>query len=295
MAPSGRPKERTNAQAPASRPPTLYAFGDFELDGPRFELRRAGEKVRIEPKVLDLLLVLVRSRHRIVHKSEILDALWPGVTVSDASISARRPRGAPRARRRRAAHHRHRAGPRLPLRGKRRRVAPCRSRRADARADASGGARSRLRGPRGGDGRRGSAPDRSDGRARLPRLALGRGGHRQDANGGRDRANGSCPGRHRAHGACASGRRSPAAPALGRNRPQAHARPERRCVETARRRGRTAAARRRAEGARGPLRALRGLVAIVRRGVAPVPARDRDRRSARGGRALAAASRAARA
>lgn len=64
----------------------IYAFGEFELDGPRFELRRAGEKVRIEPKVLDLLLVLVRSRDRVVLKAEILDALWPGVTVSEASI-----------------------------------------------------------------------------------------------------------------------------------------------------------------------------------------------------------------
>ncbi|HEY3817715.1 MAG TPA: AAA family ATPase [Polyangiaceae bacterium] len=86
MAPSGTPKERTTADAPASPPATVYAFGDFELDAPLFELRRAGDKVRIEPKVLDLLLVLVRSRDRIVQKSEILETLWPGVTVSEASI-----------------------------------------------------------------------------------------------------------------------------------------------------------------------------------------------------------------
>lgn len=86
MAPSGRSRDGATAEVPASAPATVYAFGDLELDGPRFELRKAGERVRVEPKVLNLLFHLVRARDRIVLKSEILDALWPGVTVSEASI-----------------------------------------------------------------------------------------------------------------------------------------------------------------------------------------------------------------
>ena len=45
-------------------------FGDYELDLARFELRRAGLRVRVQPKVLDLLVYLVRNRERVVPKEE---------------------------------------------------------------------------------------------------------------------------------------------------------------------------------------------------------------------------------
>jgi DNA-binding winged helix-turn-helix (wHTH) protein len=83
---SGKPQNRTATGPPTIHPGTIYRFGEFELDAPRFELRRGGRKVRVEPKVLDFLLLLVRSRERLVHRDEVLNALWPGVTVSDASI-----------------------------------------------------------------------------------------------------------------------------------------------------------------------------------------------------------------
>jgi predicted ATPase len=65
----------------------IYAFGDFELDERRFELRCAGSRVRVQPKVLDLIFLLVRARDRVVLKREMLDAIWADVTVSEASIS----------------------------------------------------------------------------------------------------------------------------------------------------------------------------------------------------------------
>ena len=37
----------------------IYAFGDFELDVDRFELRRADVKLEVQPKVLRLLLHLI--------------------------------------------------------------------------------------------------------------------------------------------------------------------------------------------------------------------------------------------
>lgn len=65
----------------------IYAFGEFELDDERFELRRGGAIVPAQPKVLDLLFLLVRNRNRVVRKQEILEALWPAVSVGEASLA----------------------------------------------------------------------------------------------------------------------------------------------------------------------------------------------------------------
>jgi predicted ATPase len=65
----------------------ILCFGDYELDDQQFELRSAGVKVPVQPKVLDVLLHLVRAADRVVLKRELLDAVWPGVVVSEASIS----------------------------------------------------------------------------------------------------------------------------------------------------------------------------------------------------------------
>jgi DNA-binding winged helix-turn-helix (wHTH) protein/tetratricopeptide (TPR) repeat protein len=59
----------------------------FELSEARFELRRAGVPVPVQPKVVDLLLHLVRHRDRVVLKDELLRALWPDVLVTEASLS----------------------------------------------------------------------------------------------------------------------------------------------------------------------------------------------------------------
>ncbi|MGE0324209.1 MAG: sigma 54-interacting transcriptional regulator [Polyangiaceae bacterium] len=63
------------------------SFGDFELDEPRFELRQAGVPVEIQPKVLDLVFFLVKNAERVVTKAELLDNVWPGVIVTEASLS----------------------------------------------------------------------------------------------------------------------------------------------------------------------------------------------------------------
>ncbi len=59
-------------------PPVIYRFGAFELDEGLYQLRREGEPVKLEPKVFDVLLTLVRHRDRVVSKDELLDRLWPG-------------------------------------------------------------------------------------------------------------------------------------------------------------------------------------------------------------------------
>jgi DNA-binding winged helix-turn-helix (wHTH) protein len=62
-------------------------FGEFELDEARFELRRAGVPQQVQPKVLDLLLYLVRHRDRVVKKEELFQHVWPDVAVSEGSLS----------------------------------------------------------------------------------------------------------------------------------------------------------------------------------------------------------------
>jgi DNA-binding winged helix-turn-helix (wHTH) protein len=74
----------------------IYRFGNFELDEASFELRRAGDAVSVQPKVLDVLAYLVRHKGRLITKEELFGCLWPGVTVSDASL-ARAIMGARRA------------------------------------------------------------------------------------------------------------------------------------------------------------------------------------------------------
>ena len=64
-------------------------FGEYELDLPCKELRRAGKAVHVEPQVFDLLLYLVRHRDRIVSKDELFEAIWHGRIVSEAALSSR--------------------------------------------------------------------------------------------------------------------------------------------------------------------------------------------------------------
>ena len=65
----------------------LYRFGETEVDLGRRELRRLGRGVPIEPKTFDLLAYLVRFHDRAVSKTELLDALWPGVFVSETALT----------------------------------------------------------------------------------------------------------------------------------------------------------------------------------------------------------------
>jgi DNA-binding winged helix-turn-helix (wHTH) protein len=66
--------------------PLHFVFSNFEIDEARFELRRAGEPVHVQPKVLDLIVYLAAHRERVVTKEELLDTVWRGVAVTEASL-----------------------------------------------------------------------------------------------------------------------------------------------------------------------------------------------------------------
>jgi len=61
----------------------------MELDLATFELRRAGEHVRMEPQVFDVLRYLVEHHDRVVPKEELMDQLWGGRFVSEAAVTSR--------------------------------------------------------------------------------------------------------------------------------------------------------------------------------------------------------------
>jgi len=65
----------------------IYKFAEFELDVPRFELRRSGAPRPIEPKAFDLLRCLIENRDRVVSKDELIERVWSGRIVSDSTLS----------------------------------------------------------------------------------------------------------------------------------------------------------------------------------------------------------------
>src|SRR5436309_2618474 len=51
-------------------------FGGFVLDVGRYELSRAGKPVRLERIPMDLLILLVREKGRLISREEIIERLW---------------------------------------------------------------------------------------------------------------------------------------------------------------------------------------------------------------------------
>src|SRR5260221_11881287 len=50
-------------------------------------LRRGAETVRLEPKAMELLLVLASRPGQVVSREELLSTVWPGVVVGDEALS----------------------------------------------------------------------------------------------------------------------------------------------------------------------------------------------------------------
>ena len=65
----------------------VYVFGDCVLDADRRDLKVAGESVTTQPKAFELLLYLVRNRHRAVNKDELQDQLWPRSIVTETALT----------------------------------------------------------------------------------------------------------------------------------------------------------------------------------------------------------------
>jgi DNA-binding winged helix-turn-helix (wHTH) protein len=64
----------------------FFAFGDFELDVEIGELKRSGERVAVQPKVLATLRYLIEHRDRVVSRRELIDALWGGQHLNNIAV-----------------------------------------------------------------------------------------------------------------------------------------------------------------------------------------------------------------
>lgn len=62
-------------------------FGDVVLDRDARTVTRLGRPVHLSPKALDLLWTLAAARPRVVPKAELLELVWPGTFVTDASLA----------------------------------------------------------------------------------------------------------------------------------------------------------------------------------------------------------------
>jgi DNA-binding winged helix-turn-helix (wHTH) protein len=62
-------------------------FAEFTLDTDARQLFDHSREVHLSPKAFELLRVLVEERPRAISKQELLDRIWPGTFVSDASLA----------------------------------------------------------------------------------------------------------------------------------------------------------------------------------------------------------------
>ena len=65
-----------------------HRFADCTLDEARLTLTRRGEVVAVEPKVFDLIHLLVRNAGDLVTRDQLVDEVWGGRIVSESAISA---------------------------------------------------------------------------------------------------------------------------------------------------------------------------------------------------------------
>ncbi len=66
-----------------------FAFGDWQVDPSRGLLTAAdGESVRLEPRLMDLLLLFAGSDGRVLWKDEITTAIWGARAIGDDTLAA---------------------------------------------------------------------------------------------------------------------------------------------------------------------------------------------------------------
>src|SRR5262245_23897824 len=67
----------------------LFLFGGYRLDDARVSLTGPDGQVHCEPQVFGVLVHLVRNRHRVVPKEELLDVVWGNRFVSESALTSR--------------------------------------------------------------------------------------------------------------------------------------------------------------------------------------------------------------
>jgi DNA-binding winged helix-turn-helix (wHTH) protein len=66
----------------------VYRFGDCDLNTRLHALYRAGQLVRLRPKVWYVLTHLLEHRDRVVTKRELCEQIWSNQFISDATLES---------------------------------------------------------------------------------------------------------------------------------------------------------------------------------------------------------------
>lgn len=77
----------TKSSSFADFPLTVFAVGDWQADCAAGTLTGRGRQQRLEPKVMDLLVLLAAQGGRVVSRDDVMAALWPRVVVGDDSLA----------------------------------------------------------------------------------------------------------------------------------------------------------------------------------------------------------------
>lgn len=80
-------KLRSSLPEPATAGGIRWRFDEFTLDEGTRELRRDGRLLKLEPKPLDALMLLLRHAGELVGKDELIERLWSGRAVTDNVIA----------------------------------------------------------------------------------------------------------------------------------------------------------------------------------------------------------------
>jgi DNA-binding winged helix-turn-helix (wHTH) protein/TolB-like protein len=65
----------------------LFSFGPFRLERESYRLLRDDAPVSMSPKAIDLLFLFASRPSTLITKDDILQALWPGIAVTDNAIT----------------------------------------------------------------------------------------------------------------------------------------------------------------------------------------------------------------
>jgi DNA-binding winged helix-turn-helix (wHTH) protein/tetratricopeptide (TPR) repeat protein len=65
----------------------VYIFDSYQVDDKNISLTRDGQRLPLEPKAVQVLLLLVKNAGQLVRKEALRKAVWPNVVVEESSLS----------------------------------------------------------------------------------------------------------------------------------------------------------------------------------------------------------------
>src|SRR5579859_5324234 len=87
--PSGLRYNRARTEVnPTNQPRVSYEFGQFRLDREARLLVRGEQVVALEPKAVEVLLILVENRGELVARRDLMSAVWPDTFVEESNLSS---------------------------------------------------------------------------------------------------------------------------------------------------------------------------------------------------------------